>query len=167
MCEHYTESIVKPALFDGRRGEKLKSPVGLLWGSWGFKQSFLSLFPDFLLSFPAMSLIKSRALNTLAAQKREVYLLITDADTWTIGWYDRTAVKSVLKTMPHVVRPAEIGLSDAFVINAEENIAAVENLNRRRLHLVEEEMELAGLKATATASDRTIRGAIRAYLHKA
>jgi hypothetical protein len=114
-----------------------------------------------------MAAIKSRALSTLATQKREVYLLITDADTWTIGWYDRTVVKSVMKTTPHVVRPAELGLSDAFVINAEETLAAVENLNRRRIHLVEEEMELLGLKTTAAASDRAIRAAIRAYLKTA
>ena len=114
-----------------------------------------------------MAAIKSRALSTLAIQKREVYLLITDADTWTVGWYDHATVKCVMKKTPHVVRPAELGLSDAFVINAEENIAAVENLNRRRIHLVEEEMELRGLKATATASDRAICAAIRAYLKTA
>ena len=111
-----------------------------------------------------MSSIKSRALNTLKAETREIYLLITDADTWTTGWYDHATVKCVMKKMVLVVKPSELGLSDAFVINAEETIAAVENLNRRRIHLAEEEMELRGLRAIATASDRMICTAIRTYL---
>ncbi len=114
-----------------------------------------------------MCSITSRAFHAMATQKREVYLLITDAENWTIGWYDHATAKCVMKKTPHVVKPAELGLSDAFVINAEETIAAVENLNRRRIHLAEEEMELCGLKSMATASDRIIHAAIRAYLKTA
>jgi hypothetical protein len=140
---------------------KIEGLQQLLKISWGIN----SISSDFLSE--QMAAIKSRAISTLATQKREVYLLITDVDTWTIGWYDHATVKCIMKKTPHVVRPSEIGLSDAFVINAEENIAAVESINRRRIHLVEEEMELRGLKSTAAASDRAIRAAIHAYLKTA
>lgn len=107
-----------------------------------------------------MSAIRTLATHTLAAQTPKPYVCVSqNTRIWSTFFLTDAQVKETKNEEIIVLKPAALGLTDAFITTLVETSEAEADLMARPIHLEREHGELAGLRATIEMYESVLKAA--------